>query len=474
MAPESRHLFAGYFIFGVFMKTGIFIWIMFMCSMGCAHANQFNTNCTYSHTLPDDAIVYPGKPGEAMVHDFFGNTNTNALSTPASLTQAISTTCDSAADPSAYWAPQLKRGAGIISPMYEKTYYKNDQPVVPVSVIPAGLEMLAGDHMGTARNPHINFLCASTGSYVLEPPKTCPPQTPGGSSQFNISVHFPDCWDGKNLVPILGSDRATRMKAARQAGSGQLNVAYRNSDGTCPGAYPVKIPELQLNIAYDLGTNPDLSDAQLSMDPVFQNGQWVPQWGSLYTAHGDFMNAWRPQTMQYLVDTCMNKPRTPGSTCDKSIPTYYSAATANVQIDSHDVVQPAGTTLVSAPGSLTFIQFPMPAGLGEYPYANSYLQSLGGNVTDAAAIMLELYAAHTDWDETTHPPTASSCDLTQRIGGIYMDDAQSVRLNDITGFIASQRAAGASQIGICIRNTVTQTVRFSSRTGPWTPAIYLK
>jgi hypothetical protein len=445
-----------------------------MLVAGSAEANQFNTQCSYSHTLPDDPIVYPAKPGEAMAHDFFGNKNTNAFSTPASLTQDISTTCDSVADPSAYWAPQMKRSTGIVSPMYEKTYYKNDQPVVPVSAIPAGLEMLAGDHMGTAKNPHINFLCAGSGSYLQDPPKSCSPQTPGGNAQFNISVHFPDCWDGKTLVPILGSNRATRMKTARKAGSGQLNVAYRNSDGTCPSAYPVKIPELQLNIAYDLGTNYDLSDAQLSMDPVLQNGQWVAQWGSLYTAHGDFMNAWRPETMQYLVDTCMNKPSTPGNTCDKSIPTYYSAAAANVQIDSNNVVQPSGPTLVSTPGSLTFIKFPMPANLDEYPYAHSYLQSLGGNTSDTAAITIELYAAATDWNETENPPTASSCDLTRHIGSIYMDNAQTVRLNDISNYIASQRTAGVALIGLCIKNTVTRSVSFSSRTGTWTPGIYLK
>ena len=455
------------------MKVRVIVWLMLILATGAAHANQFNTQCAYSHTLPDDPIVYPGEPAKAMVHDFFGNTNTNAFSTPDSLTKDISTTCDSAADPSAYWAPQLKRGSSIVPPMYEKTYYKNDQPVMPVSVIPAGLEMLAGDHMGTAPNPHIDFLCAGQG-YKPDPPTTCPPQTPGGHSQLDISVHFPDCWDGHTLVPVLGTGRANRMKAAIKAGTGQLNVAYRNSDGTCPSAYPVKIPESQMNIAYDLGTDTDLSDAKLSLDPKLQNGQWVPQWGTLYTAHGDFMNAWRPETMQYLIDTCMNKPSTPGNTCDKSIRTYYSAATANVQLDSNNVAQPAGATLVLTPGALTLIRLPMPANLNDYPYAKSYLQSLGGNVTDTAAVTIELYAAHTDWDETSKLPTASSCDLTQHIGSIYLDNVQQVRLNDISSYIASQKTAGASQIGICIKNTVSKTISFSSRTGTWTPGLYLK
>ncbi|MBI3311119.1 MAG: hypothetical protein HYZ77_07680, partial [Serratia liquefaciens] len=39
----------------------------------------FNVICDYSHTLPDDAILYPQKPGEAMLHDFFGNTGVDAF-----------------------------------------------------------------------------------------------------------------------------------------------------------------------------------------------------------------------------------------------------------------------------------------------------------------------------------------------------------------------------------------------------------
>jgi hypothetical protein len=43
-----------------FMKIRVVIWIMFMLAAGVAHANQFNVKCTYSHTLPDDAIIYSG------------------------------------------------------------------------------------------------------------------------------------------------------------------------------------------------------------------------------------------------------------------------------------------------------------------------------------------------------------------------------------------------------------------------------
>ncbi|OTP75825.1 putative secreted protein [Caballeronia sordidicola] len=126
-----------------------------MLAAGAVNARGFDVQCNYSHTLPDDAIVYPGKPGEAMVHEFFGNPNANAYTTYDSLNNNKVTTCNSAADVSAYWAPQLKRKSGIVFPTYQKTYYLNDQPVVPVQPIPPGLEMLAGDHMGTGPNPRV-------------------------------------------------------------------------------------------------------------------------------------------------------------------------------------------------------------------------------------------------------------------------------------------------------------------------------
>lgn len=51
--------------------------------MSSAHAADGQTNvvCAYNHTLGDDAIMMYGKPNEAMWHDFFGNTSTDAFST---------------------------------------------------------------------------------------------------------------------------------------------------------------------------------------------------------------------------------------------------------------------------------------------------------------------------------------------------------------------------------------------------------
>src|SRR5262245_35670801 len=41
----------------------------------------FRFICNVSHLLPDDPIVYPGRPGASHLHVFFGNTMANAYST---------------------------------------------------------------------------------------------------------------------------------------------------------------------------------------------------------------------------------------------------------------------------------------------------------------------------------------------------------------------------------------------------------
>jgi hypothetical protein len=107
-------------------------------------------------------------------------------------------------------------------------------------------------------------------------------------------------------------------------------------------------------------------------------------WGSMYTAHGDFVNAWHAQSMQYIVDSCMNKASTPDATCAKNIPTYYSAASADVRLTSSGSTEAAGATLTLAPGDVIFIKFPAPAHLDDYAYTGSYLQTFAGNVSNTS------------------------------------------------------------------------------------------
>ena len=134
-----------------------------LLAMHAAHAApQAHVVCGYSHTLGDDAIMMFGRPNEAMLHDFFGNTHTDASSTRETLRTLEETTCDNKADSSAYWAPSLRLPDGtIVKPAYQKTYYQaSNVETWPLQPFPAGLSLLAGGHPGTAPNPPITvFFC---------------------------------------------------------------------------------------------------------------------------------------------------------------------------------------------------------------------------------------------------------------------------------------------------------------------------
>lgn len=47
--------------------------------------SEFLADCSYSHRLPDDPIVFPGMPGASHMHNFFGSRVTNAHTTVTDL-----------------------------------------------------------------------------------------------------------------------------------------------------------------------------------------------------------------------------------------------------------------------------------------------------------------------------------------------------------------------------------------------------
>jgi hypothetical protein len=47
--------------------------------------HEFPANCTVTHRLTDDPIVFPGQPGVGHNHTFIGNPSTTATTTPEAL-----------------------------------------------------------------------------------------------------------------------------------------------------------------------------------------------------------------------------------------------------------------------------------------------------------------------------------------------------------------------------------------------------
>lgn len=236
----------------------------------------FTAQCEFSHSLPDDPIVYPERPRRSHQHDFFGATDTDAFSTPSSIRRA-STTCDKPEDRSAYWVPALYRDGEKVDPTFLTAYYTlDDKHPGDIKPYPDDLRIIAGDPDATRPQGirRTTWGCASNDRQILSdaPPRSCP----DGYSLI-LQVRFPDCWDGVNLD---SDDHQSHMAYAQG----------RTVD-VCPPSHPVEMPSFRLTFHYrSLSHGKDVELAS----------------GGVYSAHADFMNGWEAKELKALIDECIN------------------------------------------------------------------------------------------------------------------------------------------------------------------------
>ncbi len=428
-----------------------------------AHAGQSQVTCQYSHTLGDDAIMMYGMPGQAMWHDFFGNTHTDAWSTYASLRAKPETTCDNQADGSAYWVPTMKLPNGeVVKPTYQKTYYQSHQDAAnPLTPFPEGLELLAGNHHGSTPNSHITFLCANGKGYSNKAGEVCGLRAKGDAVQLNVGIAFPNCWDGLHLQPAHG----------------QPNADY-SVKGACPAAFPVKIPTVNLNVVWVLPqiTTLDTAKIQLSLDPKMDGSTRLDRWGSIYTAHADFINGWTPDAARFMTERCMNN----GMDCGTNIPWAYANASDDTYVDSQQsdanfsqqtqiITRGNSNTMTTStpPQSLGLIKFtipPLPKGLSASQLANfKYRLRIYGGRDENGADMIRFYPVNASgWTENsvtwnTRPARTSGT------ASLYLDQSHQYRYVDVTDAVKQALAKGETQIAWCISgDNADHTYRFNS------------
>ena len=235
----------------------IFVALVVLVSGGVAEASSFTVDCTYSHSAPDDPIVFPSQPGASHMHDFFGARTTDAFSTYESL-RASATTCGNRADTAGYWTPQATYNGTVVHPIL-KAYYYDKIPSLPQPVpFPAGLQMVAGDSHATAPQPKsvVYFGCGN-GSGISG--VTYLPDCTG-IGVLQVHVLFPDCWD--------------------QSGLTRSDVSY-SARGICP-AGSVRMPQLIERFRYPM---------------VIDAAGFALSSGAFYTMHADFFNAWEPDAL---------------------------------------------------------------------------------------------------------------------------------------------------------------------------------
>ena len=278
----------------------------------------FRFICSASHESYDDPIVYPGQPGASHLHEFFGNTLTNAYSTYDSLRASGEGSCNNKLNRSGYWMPAMMNGKGkVVRPDYVSIYYKrmpkSDPKCHPESYaraqgvcvdLPRGLRYIFGYNMLTGQDVDTFkkwFDCDGTGATaghyatIVEAAPNCPTGT-----HLGAIVVAPDCWDGANLD---SADHRGHMAYAD----------YSNGLGflQCPAGYPFVIPQFQLGAWF------------LTDDDLDRSGSWDPTKLTWYlssdampgmamkvpgtTFHSDWFGAWDDGVKQTWHDNCIDR-----------------------------------------------------------------------------------------------------------------------------------------------------------------------
>jgi len=244
------------------------------------------TICRWSHTVMDDPIVVPGRPGGSHSHEMNANTTTNANSTYESMLDGA-TTCGTVEDKAGYWIPTVYED-GVRVPLVGKrpdgvairhTFYYRVSNISssylaahPVEAFPANFRMIAGNSKATttAENPklgrEIYWGCSDNSTGKLSTPPNCP------SGAISLHVGFPNCWNGQ----------VTRSNDTP-------NVVYP-SGGVCPALFPRVLPRVIFRYEFPVGKT---------------TGRITLASGSVYSIHGDFWNTWEQVALEDLVVRCL-------------------------------------------------------------------------------------------------------------------------------------------------------------------------
>ena len=248
----------------------------------------FRFDCAVSHMAFDDPIVAPGRPGGSHLHTYFGNTAVDAFSTSQSIATTGNSTCrGGTANRSGYWVPTMidtSNGAPI-APAYLQLYYKtgyNGVRPADVTVVPAGLRMIAGNSRATgpgSAQHKLDYECQTTQHGQLYPaiPRDCAP-----GELMNMQINFPQCWDGVNL------DSPDHQSHMAEASSG------------CPGSHPVAIPAITFNVKYLVPAS-GTSTWRLSSD-AYDASQPAG-----YSGHADWWNGWNEDIIRTVTQNCLQR-----------------------------------------------------------------------------------------------------------------------------------------------------------------------
>jgi len=268
---------------------------------------QFREGCEFSHFAYDDPLVYPGQPGKAHLHMFFGNTDANAYSTYNTLLNSGSGTCNGMElNRTAYWAPAMFDSNGNVRiPERIVVYYKGEGLAnSKAEPYPEGAGIVANQNINTLDNGRggaagkFNFICSDQFSGASEPASNTMPACDGNRFLdaygvtdtphvvLEMNVKFPQCWTGSNP-----GDYANSYHIPTE-GSWYFSKC---DDHT--------LTNLEYFINYRVAIGENTAGWYLSSDVNPQTLAKDKVSGA--STHADWFGAWHRNTMQMWIDNCV-------------------------------------------------------------------------------------------------------------------------------------------------------------------------
>jgi hypothetical protein len=334
---------------------------------GCTEP-KFRTHAIDNFAAYDDAARNYGLPGSSHCHTFFGAiTKAPAFATYQTLrSKAVSSAAGGRNNLTLYWRPCMEttdHPGYVIKTDFNIIYYNTLDATNRLRIvrIPRGLRYIGGFNMddpddslvkreialanaqpGTAgryvyrSNGNVGYHCVLTNdfspylsmggvdAFASKPGGTC------SSGAIQMTVGFPECWDGKNLW-YPGAYKHLRQVIIDNLAPGDKLV--------CPNGW-YRLPQLQIVFQFTANGAADYTKWSLSSDPMAQTklnslpactadysnapcheGATARTIGKGESFHTDWIGGWKDSVMVQWQANCLGIPSLGGTPhqCEPSV-----------------------------------------------------------------------------------------------------------------------------------------------------------